>query len=242
MSVSGYYADYMAGYLGSRAAKMRLVPLGHQPRGLPRRAARRASGPFTIGYFARIAPEKGLHVLAEAYRRCASARACPVATGGRRVSGARAPGLSRGACAADAGVGSRGRVRVTAGSSTARQKIAFPARPRCPVGPERPITSRRGFPARGDGQRRAGRRSHAAARSRRCIEKTGGGLLVEPRDAPERSPSGSSRSARDPALAAELGAAARGRPRDTTRSARMAEQRSRSTRRSSILPRGRFPS
>jgi glycosyltransferase involved in cell wall biosynthesis len=43
------------------------VPLGitldgHEPPGGPR------SGPFVIGYFARIAPEKGLHLLAEAYR------------------------------------------------------------------------------------------------------------------------------------------------------------------------------
>ena len=34
-----------------------------------RRAPPSRQEPFTIGYFARIAPEKGLHVLADAYRR-----------------------------------------------------------------------------------------------------------------------------------------------------------------------------
>jgi glycosyltransferase involved in cell wall biosynthesis len=69
LPVSQYYADYMPGYLGLPREKMRVVPLGinldgHAPTGRPR-----GDGPFTIGYLARIAPEKGLHVLADAYRR-----------------------------------------------------------------------------------------------------------------------------------------------------------------------------
>jgi len=47
--------------------KMRLVPLGINMEGFAPRPPRR-DGPFTIGYLARIAPEKGLHVLCEAYR------------------------------------------------------------------------------------------------------------------------------------------------------------------------------
>jgi glycosyltransferase involved in cell wall biosynthesis len=47
---------------------MRLVPLGINMDGYSPRPPRRQE-PFTIGYFARIAPEKGLHVLADAYRR-----------------------------------------------------------------------------------------------------------------------------------------------------------------------------
>ena len=68
LPVSQYYLDYMPGYLGIAAEKMRLVPLGINLDGYSPRAASR-TGPFTIGYFARIAPEKGLHVLADAYRR-----------------------------------------------------------------------------------------------------------------------------------------------------------------------------
>jgi glycosyltransferase involved in cell wall biosynthesis len=67
LPVSRYYYDYMPGYLGIPRAKMRLVPLGINTDGYSPRPPRRA-GPFTIGYFARIAPEKGLHVLADAYR------------------------------------------------------------------------------------------------------------------------------------------------------------------------------
>lgn len=67
LATSDYYAGYMAGYLGLPRAKIHTVPIGislegHDP------AARPRSGPFTVGYFARIAPEKGLHLLARAYR------------------------------------------------------------------------------------------------------------------------------------------------------------------------------
>ena len=73
LPVSRYYYDYMQPYLGVPGEKMRLAPLGINLDGygrggdVPRTKAR--SGPFTIGYFARIAPEKGLHELCEAYRR-----------------------------------------------------------------------------------------------------------------------------------------------------------------------------
>ncbi|HEY5938426.1 MAG TPA: glycosyltransferase family 4 protein [Kofleriaceae bacterium] len=68
LPVSRYYLDYMPGFLGIPREKMRMVPLGINTDGFGPRASR-PPGPFTIGYFARIAPEKGLHVLAEAYRR-----------------------------------------------------------------------------------------------------------------------------------------------------------------------------
>ena len=58
----------MPGYLGIPQEKMRLVPLGINLEGYAPRPPRRGD-PFTIGYLARIAPEKGLHVLADAYRR-----------------------------------------------------------------------------------------------------------------------------------------------------------------------------
>jgi glycosyltransferase involved in cell wall biosynthesis len=68
LPVSRYYLDYMPGYLGLPREKMRLVPLGinldgYTPRDLP------GGDTFRVGYLARVAPEKGLHVLADAYRR-----------------------------------------------------------------------------------------------------------------------------------------------------------------------------
>lgn len=67
LSVSEYYADFMPNYLGIPREKIRVVPLGINPDGFELRNADRR-GPFTVGFLARIAPEKGLHVLAEAYR------------------------------------------------------------------------------------------------------------------------------------------------------------------------------
>lgn len=68
VAVSASYAEFMTGYLGLPPERVRTVPLGinfdgHAPRVPP------AGGPFTIGYFARVAPEKGLHLLADAYVR-----------------------------------------------------------------------------------------------------------------------------------------------------------------------------
>lgn len=68
IAVSEYYAEFMPGYLGIPPEKIRTVPLGINLHGYER-SERKAPGPFTVGYFARIAPEKGLHVLADAYRR-----------------------------------------------------------------------------------------------------------------------------------------------------------------------------
>lgn len=67
LSVSEYYADFMPWYLGIPKEKIRVVPLGINPQGFDLREPDR-DGPFTVGFLARVAPEKGLHVLAEAYR------------------------------------------------------------------------------------------------------------------------------------------------------------------------------
>lgn len=68
IAVSEYYARFMPGYLHIPAKKMRLVPLGINLEGYEMRRARTAEQPFTVGYFARVAPEKGLRLLAEAYK------------------------------------------------------------------------------------------------------------------------------------------------------------------------------
>lgn len=76
VSVSDYYTDYMAGYLGIPRDKIRTVRLGITTADFDQPAPLRRA-PFTVGYFARIAPEKGLHHLAEAYRVMRQERGLP---------------------------------------------------------------------------------------------------------------------------------------------------------------------
>ena len=66
LAVSEYYVPTMSRLLGIGADRISVVPLGINLNGYERRADD-AHAPFRVGYFARIAPEKGLHVLAEAY-------------------------------------------------------------------------------------------------------------------------------------------------------------------------------
>jgi glycosyltransferase involved in cell wall biosynthesis len=69
VSVSEYYSDYMAGYLAIPPERIRVAALGVTVRDLePTTRSRAAEDPFVVGYFARVAPEKSLHILAEAYR------------------------------------------------------------------------------------------------------------------------------------------------------------------------------
>jgi len=64
-AVSEYYVPVMAKLLGIRADQIPVVPLGIKLDGYERRT--KGDEVFRVGYFARVAPEKGLHVLAEAY-------------------------------------------------------------------------------------------------------------------------------------------------------------------------------
>ena len=70
MAVSDYYAAFMANLLSIPAEKMAMVPLGINFDGYASSTTPSTSAdtPLKIGYFARIAPEKGLHNLVEAYR------------------------------------------------------------------------------------------------------------------------------------------------------------------------------
>jgi glycosyltransferase involved in cell wall biosynthesis len=71
VALNAYYADAMAEYLDVDRAKIHVIPhglnlAGHatpSANGAPRAAAPR---PFTIGYLARICPDKGLHNLVAA--------------------------------------------------------------------------------------------------------------------------------------------------------------------------------
>ena len=72
---SKYYADFMADYLAIPKEKMHMVPLGVETAEFSRgvgfqpaqKAGVRGQRELTVGYLARLAPEKGLHVLAEAF-------------------------------------------------------------------------------------------------------------------------------------------------------------------------------
>ena len=67
IATSHFYARLMASYLDIPKHKIDVHPLGVNLLGLePRTAYPGLKSPITIGYFARVAPEKGLHVLAEA--------------------------------------------------------------------------------------------------------------------------------------------------------------------------------
>jgi glycosyltransferase involved in cell wall biosynthesis len=67
VAVSDYCARFMATHLEIPLSRVSVVPLGITLDGYERR--QRNADTFTVGYFARVAPEKGLHVLTEAYVR-----------------------------------------------------------------------------------------------------------------------------------------------------------------------------
>ncbi len=77
---SSEYADFMADYLHVERERIHIVPFGlllqdFDPPGtpLPRATVEAAAEepPFAIGFLARICPEKGLHILVEAFRQLA---------------------------------------------------------------------------------------------------------------------------------------------------------------------------
>ncbi len=82
VAVSEYYARFMRDYLRIPEAKMRVAPLGVNVSDLSVTTRFPAPGsrlpaPYTIGFFARIAPEKGLHNLAQAYRILRTVKGMP---------------------------------------------------------------------------------------------------------------------------------------------------------------------
>jgi glycosyltransferase involved in cell wall biosynthesis len=68
IAVSDYYAGFMSRYLGIPERKMHVVPIGINLKGHDT-GFRFHTNCFTVGYFARVVPEKGLHVLCEAYHK-----------------------------------------------------------------------------------------------------------------------------------------------------------------------------
>ena len=67
-AVSEYYATFMSKYLSIPGDKIDVVPLGVNLDGFEKRVDS-STRPFTVGYLARIAPEKGLQMLCDGYVR-----------------------------------------------------------------------------------------------------------------------------------------------------------------------------
>jgi glycosyltransferase involved in cell wall biosynthesis len=68
IATCGYYADFMSGYLDIPRDKVHVVYPGLNLAGHGVDRPARDGEPFTIGYFARICPEKGFHILVDAFR------------------------------------------------------------------------------------------------------------------------------------------------------------------------------
>jgi glycosyltransferase involved in cell wall biosynthesis len=68
LPISEFYAEFMPAYLGIPAEKMRVVPIGINLQGFDTAEPANKKAGFTVGFLGRIAPEKGLHLLAEAYQ------------------------------------------------------------------------------------------------------------------------------------------------------------------------------
>ncbi len=71
-----YYADHVRSYLATSAEKIRVVPLGITLPGHEMRI-RSADEPYTIGFLARLCPEKGLHRLVSAFSQLAGRETHP---------------------------------------------------------------------------------------------------------------------------------------------------------------------
>ena len=202
ISVSDYYAAFMPTYLQVPREKIRVVPLGINLQGYELRESERP-GPFTVGFFARVAPEKGLHVLAEAYQHVRLSGELPAAR--LEVAGYLAPEHKPYLAEIEnkmkaAGLGNEFRYH---GAVDREQKIAFlrtldvlsvPATYDEPKGMFLLEAMACGVPVV---QPRRGAFTE-------IVERTGGGLLVE-KDDPASLGEGLVRIYNDPALGVSLG-------------------------------------
>jgi glycosyltransferase involved in cell wall biosynthesis len=203
LSVSEYYADFMPDYLGIPREKIRVVPIGINPHGFDLRKQNQ-SGPFTVGFLGRIAPEKGLRVLAEAYRLLRQSGELPEArleAAGYMAADAKPYLEEVQKSLRDAGLESEFHYR---GVLERAEKIAFlqtldlmsmPATYDEPKGVTLLEAMACGVPLV---QPRRGAFTE-------IVENTGGGLLVQPDD-PRSLADGILKIARDKQLAAELSA------------------------------------
>jgi glycosyltransferase involved in cell wall biosynthesis len=202
IAVSEYYARFMTDYLQIPEEKMHVVPLGINLEGYEP-STPKSRERFTIGYFARIAPEKGLHNLCEAYRLLRQRDELPpsrLEVAGYLPSDHRGylQGLER--QMKEWGLGDELQYR---GSLDRQEKIEFlhnldvfsvPSGYREPKGLYLLEAMACGTPVV--------QPRHGAFPE--VVEKTGGGILVEPEDA-EALAEGIASIAKDPAMKKELG-------------------------------------
>ena len=202
ISVSEYYTDFVPEYLGIDQKKIHTVPLGINLQGYQMRQ-REPSQPFTIGFFARIAPEKGLHMLAQVYKELRTKELIPEAR--LEVAGYMAPEYANylreiEAGLNEAGLGAEFRYHGTVDRD---QKINFlrsldvlsvPATYDEPKGIFLLEAMACGVPV--VQPRRGG--------FTEVVEKTGGGLLVKP-DSVEALVEGIARIFKEPELGEALG-------------------------------------
>jgi glycosyltransferase involved in cell wall biosynthesis len=205
ISVSDFYANFVPDYLGIDREKIHVVPLGINLEGYKKREGK-ASHPFTIGFFARVAPEKGLHVLAEAYQQLRSNGLIPEAR--LEVAGYMAPEHAKYLSAIESGLDKAGLAAEFKyhGTVDRVEKINFlrkldvlsvPATYDEPKGIFLLEAMACGVPV--VQPRRGG--------FTEIVEKTGGGLLVEP-DSVEALVDGIARIYREPGLGEALGESA----------------------------------
>ena len=71
LAVSKYCAEHMSQFLNIPREKIEVVPLGININGYTRRPYGKTDR-FTLGYFGRVAPEKGVHILCEIYKKLRS--------------------------------------------------------------------------------------------------------------------------------------------------------------------------
>lgn len=71
VALNNYYANFMAEYLSVTRDKVHVIPHGLNLDGHSQRSAEELSGSPRVGYLARVCPEKGLHLLAEACEQLA---------------------------------------------------------------------------------------------------------------------------------------------------------------------------
>jgi glycosyltransferase involved in cell wall biosynthesis len=222
VSTNRYYADHAAEWLGLDRSRLAVVPNGIASEdfaaGEPRAAG---TGPLAIGYFARIAPEKGLELLADAYAFLAQTGEFP---GLRlRVAGYLPPAEHRYAARVRAFLAARGlgdRVEIL-GTVDRAAKVAFlrgidvfavPA-----VHPEPKGISVLEALASGVPVVQPAHGSYPE-----IIEATGGGLLHAPRD-PQDLAAKLATLLRDPDLRRLLGDAGRAAVRERFTAEKMAE-------------------
>ena len=77
VAYNGYFADFMADYISVDRNRIQVIRHGLHLEGHGQRRSKQPGEPLTIGYFGRIAPEKGVHLLVESFAQLAADQSLP---------------------------------------------------------------------------------------------------------------------------------------------------------------------